>query len=70
MQELFGERTWVQPLAIAGSHLAEKEKPIDENINPIYNSYKLFNSMCYMCITCILHMYILNIYIYIYISYL
>jgi len=33
MQELFGERTWVQPLAIAGSHLAEKEKPIDENTN-------------------------------------
>jgi len=25
MQELFGEKPWVQPLAVAGSHLDETE---------------------------------------------
>jgi len=25
MQELFGEKPWVQPLAVAGSHLNETE---------------------------------------------
>lgn len=29
MQELFGEKPWVQPMAVAGSHLNENENAID-----------------------------------------
>lgn len=40
MQALFGEKPWMQPLAIAGSHLDEKENENNleekENKNILY----------------------------------
>jgi len=34
MQELFGEKPWVQPLAIAGSHLDEIEESDEKENRP------------------------------------